>query len=163
MKDLVDHIRTVHFTVLIVALVLTIALQWHKKPQLERAASDAQAILLLDQKWSRIEDAFRKPTELHAAVRTPSKGARLAGIRPGRYMLRGYTVYPHRPVTFSVPTTWIYVDATKTAESASRWRVSCRYSRISGTPHGGTPPRYASQMRKIADWADWADHPLGIH
>jgi hypothetical protein len=31
-------------------------------------------------------------------------------------MLRGYTVYPHRPLIFNVPTTWIYVDATNTGE-----------------------------------------------
>jgi hypothetical protein len=117
MKDLVDHIRTVHFTVFIVALVLTVALQGRKKPQLDRAASDARAIRLLEQKWSKVEDAFRKPPGLHVAAKgTPTKGARLAGLQPGRYLLRGNSVNPHRRVIFNVPRTWIYVDGTKTGE-----------------------------------------------
>jgi hypothetical protein len=63
MKELVDHIRTVHFTVFVVALVLTIAARGHKKPQLERAASDAEAILLLEQKLPAVNEALVKEVD----------------------------------------------------------------------------------------------------
>jgi hypothetical protein len=60
MKDLVEHIRTIHFTILVVALALTAALQIEHRRPLERAAADAEAILLLRQRWDETFNAIDK-------------------------------------------------------------------------------------------------------
>jgi hypothetical protein len=53
MKDLVEHIRTVHFTVLVVTLVLIASLQIENRRPLERAAADAEAIATLQKPLER--------------------------------------------------------------------------------------------------------------
>ncbi len=119
MKDLVEHIRTVHFTVFLVALILTIALRGPTKPHLERAASDAEAILLLEQKWQQVSDVFGK------AADAESNGPRLidmSGVQevffePGMYEVRGLSVYPNRPVIFEIPKRWVYVDGAEKDET----------------------------------------------
>jgi hypothetical protein len=60
MKELVEHIRTIHFTILVVALALTAALQIEPRRPLERAAADAEAILLLSQRWDETFKAIDK-------------------------------------------------------------------------------------------------------
>lgn len=118
MKDLVDHIRTVHFTVFVVALVLTIALQKHKKPQLDRAAADAEAILLLEQRWPIVTNALSKAVDdaLNHSITVTSGVERttrtLEIAEPGRYKIKGHSVYPDRSLIFQVPRKWIYVDQT---------------------------------------------------
>lgn len=60
MKELVEHIRTVHFTVLAVALILVMASGIEKKRPLQRAASDAEALLLVQQRWQEVESELKK-------------------------------------------------------------------------------------------------------
>jgi hypothetical protein len=91
MKDLVEHIRTVHFTLLIVALVLTAALQIEKKRPLERAADDAEALLQLTERWPETIDAIYKQLDSQAAAdhlhfpKVSEDGSILP--KPGRYDL----------------------------------------------------------------------------
>jgi hypothetical protein len=59
MKDLVDHIRTVHFTLLAVSLILLAALQIPRKRPLEKAADDAEAIYLISQQSLAVSDAVK--------------------------------------------------------------------------------------------------------
>lgn len=120
MKDLVDHIRTVHFTVFVVALVMTVALYGPMKPHLERAASDAEALLLLEQKWRDLAKAFRKAAA--DAAKGPNvimvpEGTRLIDPEPGLYTIRNLSVYPRRPIIFEIPKNWIYVDGAEPDEN----------------------------------------------
>ena len=122
MKELVDHIRTVHFTVFVVALVLTMSARGHKKPQLERAASDAEAILLLEQKWPAVKEAFIREVDSAfnrgAVAFVSGNNARPLDVdNPGLYKISGHDVYPNRPLIFEVRRKWIYVDGTEADEN----------------------------------------------
>jgi hypothetical protein len=66
MDDLVGHIRTVHFTVMVVAFVLIAALQVEKKRPLERASTDAETILQMTEQWDEITAAITKDLDSHA-------------------------------------------------------------------------------------------------
>lgn len=66
MQDLVDHIRTVHFTLLVVTFVLTAALQVDRKRPLERAATDAEAILQLSERWNETTKALELALDARA-------------------------------------------------------------------------------------------------
>lgn len=125
MKDLVEHIRTVHFTVFVVAFILAIALRGRTKPQLDRAAADAEAILLLQQKWPKVREAFSNAANTSNSLigLMEPKGGHILESEPGRYAVRGYTVYSQRPVTFDVPGRWIYVDGTEPDENIG-WGAS---------------------------------------
>lgn len=119
MKDLVDHIRTVHFTVFLVALILTIALRGPTKPHLERAASDAEAILFLEQNWQQVTDAFSKAADAESSGPRifDTSGVQDVFLEPGRYEVRGLSVYPNRPVIFDIPKRWVYVDGAEEDEN----------------------------------------------
>src|SRR5262249_11931867 len=120
MKDLVDHVRTVHFTVFVVALILTMALRGRTRPQLDRAATDAEAILLLQQQWPQVREAFTKMANIASngplAVMEPT-GRHLLETALGRYSAREYSAYPNRQMTFDVEATWIYVDGSEPDEN----------------------------------------------
>lgn len=116
MKDLVEHIRTVHFTVLVVSFVLTAALQIERKRPVERAAADAEAILRLQQRWSETEAQLRKAANV-AAERFASTfaggppGPTTVLPRRGVYRTQGPTGYPVESVLrFQIVEGWLFTD-----------------------------------------------------
>ena len=91
MKDLVEHIRSIHFTILALALVITASTQLEKTKGLERAARDAEAILRLSERWDETSaNMFRSlDSQLHLeyGVSTTQYGALSdqLPIAPGPY------------------------------------------------------------------------------
>jgi hypothetical protein len=117
-KELVEHIRAVHFTVFVIALVLTIAIRGHRKPQLDRAADDAEAILLLNQKWRTVTEKLTAVVNSSADLgfSSAANNARTLEVTPGRFSIKGHSVYA-RPLTFDVEQKWMYVDQTESDEN----------------------------------------------
>jgi len=121
MKDLVDHVRTVHFTVLVVALILIAALQFEKRRSLERAADDAEAILHLAQRW---RDTLAHLTadvdvimESNLIVAQPS-GIELVFPERGVYRVPARKRRKGEPVLdFRVTKKWIFVDNVEDDEA----------------------------------------------
>lgn len=113
MKDLVDHIRTVHFTVLVVALMLTAALQFEKRRPLERAAADMEAILHLGQHWrettTRLETAADEIMDHVSVVVQPPPGVEVVFPERGLYQ----TLAPKSRELKFLAKRWIYVDETE--------------------------------------------------
>jgi len=119
MKDLVDHVRTIHFTVFLVALILTIALRGHTKAGLERAASDAEAILLLSQRWPQVEDGFAETadkTMKHGFV-LMTTGLESIPSEPGFHELRPASSSAPQTIVFQVRKPWIYADGSEPDEN----------------------------------------------
>jgi len=114
MKDLVDHLRTVHFTVLVVALIFTAALQFERRRPLERAADDAEAILHLAQRWRDTLDHLKADVDLimqSYPIMIQTSGVQL--VFPERRIYRTLAPKPRRGVhslDFRVTKKWIYVD-----------------------------------------------------
>lgn len=121
MKDLVDHIRTVHFTVFVVALILTVALHGERRPRLDRAASDAEAILLLQERWLQVSNGLIKAADTvidHSFVVTDAQGLDVVVHREtGLYATQSSDAGSGRPVIFEVRRRWIYVDETEPDEN----------------------------------------------
>ncbi|MGF7179136.1 hypothetical protein [Tunturiibacter psychrotolerans] len=117
MKDLVEHIRTVHFTLLVVALVLTAALQFEKKRPLERAADDAEAILQLTERWQETVSSIYRQLDIQASEdhlrfpKIPEDGSVLP--KPGFYdlavMNRGKIVDGYR-AQLTITEHWIFFN-----------------------------------------------------
>jgi hypothetical protein len=107
MKDLVEHIRAVHFTVLVIALILTAALQIEKQRPLERAASDAEAILLISQRWQQMLSVLNKeikspawtPVGMHQATTVNSK--LIFGVRSDWIYVRDHDPQPYSTGKFN--------------------------------------------------------------
>jgi hypothetical protein len=59
MKDLVEHIRFVHFTLQVIALALVLTSLQSPKPRLQRAYEDAAAIQLLNNNYGEFIDNFQ--------------------------------------------------------------------------------------------------------
>jgi hypothetical protein len=117
MKDLVDHIRTVHFTVLVVALILTASLQFEKRRPLERAAVDMEAISHLAQHWpdtvAHLETAADEIMDHHSLVIGQPQGVELLFPEPGLYQaLAPKSRKVSSKLNFGVTKRWIYVDET---------------------------------------------------
>jgi len=123
MKDLVEHIRTVHFTVLVVALILTAALQIEKRRTMERAASDAEAVLLLSQRWDETSKVLSAAiTAHHPAGASSLDGAPINSDNPypGLYSV-GSSDGPRK---FRLRQSWVYVDQVPRLGSIPSYRVS---------------------------------------
>lgn len=124
MKDLVEHIRTVHFTVLVVALILLVASGIEKKRPLQQAASDAEALLLLQQRWADVNAELKK--ELDAAVSGDQiyywdgkSWSTTAMLRPGPYGLDILTQGGARTHLRFEAQEWLYVTNTLEGTSSS--------------------------------------------
>ena len=119
MKDLIEQIRTVHFTILVVALVLTAALQIERKRPLERAAADAEAVRQLSEKWAESTTAIAADVDKVLADRKEQLLAQYAGLMLGSdsdiFVAEAQHLRPLRDprVLFQTQSSWIYFDADK--------------------------------------------------
>jgi hypothetical protein len=123
MKDLVEHIRTVHFTVLVVALILTAALQIEKRRTMERAASDAEAILLLSQRWDETSTVLSSAiTAHHPPGPSSSDGTPINSDNPhpGLYSV-GSSDGPRK---FRLRQSWVYVNQSPRVGSMADYKIS---------------------------------------
>jgi hypothetical protein len=131
MAELVDHIRTVHFTVLIVAFTIMIALGVDNQRALGRAAGDAESILHMVEDWDDTVSAIDKEVKANASKAKPIS----QGIDSSAVVLPEAALYQTRflrgklgdayPKVFNVKTAWVFVvlnkDGSGEAKPISRW------------------------------------------
>jgi hypothetical protein len=144
-KALIEHIRTVHFTVLVVALILTAALQIDKKRPLERAAADAEAILRLQQRWEDTSAEIRKAVDASRSSTVSlsiGESHKMTIPEPGLYDSKVIMLHGNQlTLTFRVQRPWIFArtGATATAESVPRpWSSLREFLRFWDEMHDGT-------------------------
>jgi hypothetical protein len=120
MNDLVEHIRTVHFTVLIVVLAMTAALQIDKKGPLERAATDAEIILHMTERWEETRAAITNDLDKQAEHDPPGALAPSGAIvlPKGRNYQFGIIsdqvgLIPDQSVSIWMIDPWIYFEGDK--------------------------------------------------
>jgi len=147
MNDLVEHIRAVHFTVLVVALVLTAALQIEKKRPLERAASDAETILQMTERWDETslaitDDLQRQTNELYKKAKIYAPTAQ-SSDRIDRPELGFYQ--------FGI------LSKNKSAEANARVFISSPWIYFDGDKNGGTSDGMLSKWQTLTDFLDFWD------
>jgi hypothetical protein len=101
MKDLVEHIRSIHFTILVVTLIITAAMRLEKEKSLDRAATDAEAILRLSERWDDttknfiddLDRAYLKRPKTISAVPTIPSASEETFVKVGTYEVFGENDY----------------------------------------------------------------------
>jgi hypothetical protein len=122
MKELVEHIRAVHFTILLLALVLTAANHIQKKVALERAADDAEAIYEASLNWHEANAAMISQLNGEARLNPPHElephGSKGLLLPEGIYSASISLASGRTPTElFRIDSPWIYVDAEKSKEA----------------------------------------------
>ena len=109
MKDLVEHIRTIHFTLLVIVLTMTVALYTEKKASLVRAASDAALIQYLADHPIPMADAIFHELDVEEGEREIPPEDFGRAVRTGTYAI---TDRFNKRVDVDIPVQWLYVAPT---------------------------------------------------
>jgi hypothetical protein len=131
----VDHIRTVHFTVLVVALILTAALQFDKRRPLERAAADMDAISHLGQRWpdtlAHLQTAADEIMDHDLLAVSQPRGVELVFPERGVYQTSALKSRKgNSELKFRVIKKWIYVDDTADDDDELLDRLPKRWTNL---------------------------------
>lgn len=113
LKDLVEHIRTVHFTVLVIALAMTAAMQIRpNRYAYEVAAADARAVQLINSNWEILNKAIDSYVDValkNALAQSPEQAFLAKG--GGNYAVEFTDQTTGRPfkAEFFVKWNWVHV------------------------------------------------------
>ena len=127
MKDLIEHIRTVHFTLLVVVLIMIAALQIQRKRPSEKAASDAELIRHLSERWSETAVAVISDLDRTALTDPPRTGS----VSSSEIVLPAYGQYSvdygtDQSTSFPVTARWLYLKRDNdafTSATIDQWKT----------------------------------------